>query len=254
MGILRVILAITVVIAHSDPFLGLKFPGALVAVEAFYIISGFYMTMILNRKYVGKGSYFLFLSNRFLRIYPIYWAILLLTIAVSIASHFFMGSWFSLAPYIEHWQSLETGTIVFQIATNLALFGQDVVMFLGVNQETGGMYFTHDFWLSSPVFYIFLLVPQAWSIGIELSFYLIAPLIVRKNITPIIMLIIGSILVKTITFFYLELTEDPWTYRFFPSELSLFLMGSVSYRLYDSYKIQNITILNRKYPSGMGPT
>ena len=74
MGILRVILAIAVVISHSESFLGLKFTGGLVSVQIFFIISGFYMTMILDNKYVGKGSYRLFLSNRFLRLYPIYWA------------------------------------------------------------------------------------------------------------------------------------------------------------------------------------
>lgn len=248
MGLLRVILAITVVIAHSAPFFGFRFTGGLIAVEIFFMISGFYMTMILNRKYIGKGSILLFFSNRFLRLYPIYWVVLLLTIAASIASYFFMGNWFRLAPYMEHWQALEVGTIIFQIATNLALFGQDVVMFLGVNKETGGMYFTHDFRLSSPMFFIFLLVPQAWSLGVELAFYLIAPFIVRKNVIYIVMLIIGSMLARIFTYFYLGYTNDPWTYRFFPSELALFLMGSVSYRLYDSYKIQNITIL-KKSPS-----
>ena len=86
MGILRFILAITVVIAHSSSVFGCNFVGAQIAVQAFYIISGFYMALILNEKYVGvNGSYKLFISNRFLRLYPIYWTVLLLTIAMSIA-------------------------------------------------------------------------------------------------------------------------------------------------------------------------
>jgi peptidoglycan/LPS O-acetylase OafA/YrhL len=47
MGILRLILAIAVVIAHSSYFFSFKFTGGIVAVETFFIISGFYMTMIL---------------------------------------------------------------------------------------------------------------------------------------------------------------------------------------------------------------
>jgi len=88
MGLLRLILAIAVVIAHTNSIFGLKFTGGLVAVETFFIISGFYMSMILDRKYTGKGSYILFLSNRFLRLYPMFWVVLLLII---ISSIFFGG-------------------------------------------------------------------------------------------------------------------------------------------------------------------
>jgi len=63
MGLLRIILAIAVLVAHSGNLFGLKLTGGTVAVEVFFIISGFYMTMILDKKYTGKGSYYLFLSN-----------------------------------------------------------------------------------------------------------------------------------------------------------------------------------------------
>ena len=49
MGIIRLILAIAVVIVHTEePIFGFEFVRGLVAVQAFYIISGFYMAMILN--------------------------------------------------------------------------------------------------------------------------------------------------------------------------------------------------------------
>lgn len=243
MGLLRVILAIAVVIGHSDSFFGFKFTGGLVAVEIFFIISGFYMTMILEKKYTGKGSYALFLSNRFLRLYPIFWAVLLLTIAASIVSYVLFKDWGKLSLYVQYWETFKTETIVFLIMTNIILFGQDVVMFLGLNPETGGMYFTHSFWETSPRFHKFLFLPQAWSLGIELMFYLIAPFIVRRNIFFILILIALSMLVRMFTYFYLGYTQDPWTYRFFPSELALFLLGTVSFRLYDSYKIQKNLVL-----------
>ena len=236
MGLLRLILAITVVIAHSDSVLGFRFTGGLVAVEMFFMISGFYMTMILDKKYIGKGSYSLFLSNRFLRLYPIFWMVLLLTILASILSSVFIGDWFKLSSYIEYYDVMTTGTLLFQIFTNIALLGQDVVMFLGFNQETGGMYFTSDFKTSSPMFYTFLFVPQAWTLGVEILFYFIAPFIVRRSNLVIASIIALSLLIRG--GIYLNgYTNDPWTYRFFPSELSLFLLGSLSYRLYDVYKI-----------------
>ena len=50
MGLLRFILAASVVLAHSGDFFGFKFTGGLIAVETFFIISGFYMALILDTK------------------------------------------------------------------------------------------------------------------------------------------------------------------------------------------------------------
>ncbi len=242
MGLLRLILAITVVIAHSNTVFGLRFTGSLVAVEMFFMISGFYMTMILDKKYIGRGSYTLFLSNRFLRLYPTFWAILLLTILASIIKYICFGEWFKLSPYIKYYNVMTIETLFFQIFTNVALIGQDIVMFLGFDQESGGMYFTHDFSTSSPKFYTFLFVPQAWTLGLEVLFYLIAPFIVRKSNLVIVSIIVMSMLIRG-TIYSIGYNNDPWTYRFFPLELALFLLGTISYRLYEVYKIHQIKIL-----------
>ena len=50
MGIIRFLLAISVVIAHTSSVYGFKLVGGQIAVQAFYMISGFYMTLILNEK------------------------------------------------------------------------------------------------------------------------------------------------------------------------------------------------------------
>jgi len=242
-GILRIILAVAVVIGHSDSIFGIRLTGGIVAVEVFFIISGFYMTMILDEKYIGKGSYVLFLSNRFLRLYPMFWVVLCLTILASIISSVFSHKWLMLSPYIKYFDIMTIQTLFFQIFANIALFGQDIVMFLGMNQESGVMYFTSDFSTSDPMFWEFLFVPQAWSLGIEVMFYLIAPFIVRKSNHFIVLLIILSISIRLFTYFYLGYTNDPWTYRFFPSELVLFLLGTVSYRLYKANKILEINFM-----------
>ena len=121
MGILRYLLAITVVIAHSKALLGLTFVGSEIAVQAFYIISGFYMTLVLNEKYTGvNSSYFLFIKNRFLRLYPFYWLVLFLTI---LASFVFLiktdGENFGrLQVYIENYSDLNFGTLFFLFFSN----------------------------------------------------------------------------------------------------------------------------------------
>src|SRR5690348_5903421 len=51
-----------------------------VAVEAFFCISGFLITMVASGRYAGRPG--AFLANRFLRIYPTYWACLAVGFAV----------------------------------------------------------------------------------------------------------------------------------------------------------------------------
>ena len=90
MGTIRLILATAVIIFHSSSIFGIQSVGGQIAVQAFYIISGFYMALILNEKYIGiNNSYKLFISNRFLRIYPIYWIVFIITIIASIASNIY---------------------------------------------------------------------------------------------------------------------------------------------------------------------
>jgi len=57
MGTLRTVLALLVVVAHvagldPDARIGMS-GGAVMAVNAFFVISGFYMTLILTTKYQG---------------------------------------------------------------------------------------------------------------------------------------------------------------------------------------------------------
>jgi peptidoglycan/LPS O-acetylase OafA/YrhL len=77
-------------------------------------------------------------------------------------------------------------------------------------------------------------VPQAWSLSLELYFYLIAPFIVRASLRRIIVLIVASLLLRLIAMGMFDLREDPWSYRFFPSELAFFLAGALVYRLHQT--------------------
>jgi peptidoglycan/LPS O-acetylase OafA/YrhL len=55
LGVLRTILACAVLLTHSGGIFRFNImAGGLVPVEMFYIISGFYMSLVLNVKYVGR--------------------------------------------------------------------------------------------------------------------------------------------------------------------------------------------------------
>ncbi|HEX8459954.1 MAG TPA: acyltransferase [Segetibacter sp.] len=235
MGTLRFLLAISVVLSHSSSIFGFSFIGGQIAVQAFYIISGFYMTLILNEKYVGvNSSYKLFISNRFLRLYPIYWTVLSLTILYSVSVFIFshgkhMGNF---DVYAAHFSTMSFQSLAFLVFTNIFLFLQDVVMFLGLDTTTGHFFFTANFRETNPPLYQFLFLPQAWTVAVEITFYLIAPFIVRKKLKIVILLVILSLILRLLIYYGLGLKNDPWTFRFFPTELIFFLLGTVSYHIY----------------------
>src|SRR5215475_13496698 len=80
MGTLRFLLAFSVAYGHLGK--PLSFPTSDVAVQSFFVISGFYMALVLNEKY-GPNSYWLFISNRLLRLWPAYIVVLVLSLAVT---------------------------------------------------------------------------------------------------------------------------------------------------------------------------
>jgi peptidoglycan/LPS O-acetylase OafA/YrhL len=74
-SVLRFVLALMVVVQHIGGLL-----IGTVAVEAFFAISGFLVTMIATTTYEGRP--FAYLANRALRIFPVYWACLAVGAAV----------------------------------------------------------------------------------------------------------------------------------------------------------------------------
>jgi peptidoglycan/LPS O-acetylase OafA/YrhL len=201
--------------------------GAAVSVQCFYIISGFLIALILNEKYVGPDGRSLFYGNRFLRIFPLYWIFLVLEFIVCLAGYVAAHRG-ALAVWLDNWSLLTTANAAFLILTNLLLFGQDCTLFLRLGGS--GLEWRTQFHLSDPGVFDFMFVPQAWSLSLELVFYLIAPFIVRRSVWSI-GLIAAACLAARIAGYVMGLKNDPWSYRFFPFELSAFLVGVLSYRI-----------------------
>lgn len=236
MGILRLLLALSVVSVHADTILGCRFVGGQIAVQAFYIISGFYMALILNEKYIGKnGSNKLFITNRFLRLYPIYLAILVLTLMACLAVFVQTGG--HSFPKFESYENINFNakSLTFLIFTNLFIIGQDIVLFLGIVPSDGHLFFTSHFYQTNPHVYSLMFVPQAWSLSIEIMFYMIAPFMLRRNIKIQISILLLSFLLRCYLYNILNFKDDPWTYRFFPTELFFFLLGSLTYRMKNKF-------------------
>jgi peptidoglycan/LPS O-acetylase OafA/YrhL len=246
MGIIRFLLAISVVLAHGGSLFGINLLGGQTAVQIFYIFSGFYMSLILNQKYVEKNSSFkLFFTNRLLRLVPIYWVVLFLTLFFSIAIIFFSHGQnlnkFSL--YFESNPSIST--IVYLICSQIFIVGLDLATFLGFDSATGQLFYTSNFHVSHPEVPSFLFIPQAWTLAIEIYFYIFAPFILRRSTKFVIILMSLSLLLRVFLFNYFNFRLDPWTYRFFPTELFFFLLGFISYKLllyFSQLRLSNILV------------
>lgn len=231
MGILRTILALAVVVYHSYKLFGLRMCGGQVAVEAFYMISGFYMALILNEKYVGVGSYKKFILSRFYRIFPVYWFVLILALLLSLIGYYGFNHPYYLSRYINNYSCLSGLTIFYFVFENVVVIGQDMLYFLKIDQSCIPV-FTYNVLSFKHTGYQYLLVPQAWSISIEFMFYLIAPFLVTKKIKWQLVLVLLGLSLKYYFFNYEYLCYDPWTYRFFPFELAFFMAGSLAYFFY----------------------
>lgn len=215
MGFLRTILAIAVVFAHLPWGGGYVFVGGVHAVKLFYLISGYLIAHVIatNETYKEPLKFYL---NRILRLYPIYYAVALLSLIAAILIN---------QKFFDLYRNIPSSADALLIFSNLFLFGQDWVMFSGIND--GHLVATTDFRMSDFPLHTGLLVPQAWTLGIELSFYALAPFVLRSK-RMIFALLIFSLLIRAFLFIIGLGNSDPWNYRFFPAELSLFLLGSLS--------------------------
>ena len=117
------------------------------------------------------------------------------------------------------------------VLTNLGLFGQDVLCFTAIDPQSGGLYWTGSVHAGLPAWQ-FLAVPQAWTLSVELCFYLLAPLLVRRRWWVIALVAITSLALRIVLMKRCGLDQDPWSYRFFPTVLYLFLLGVLAYKLY----------------------
>jgi len=235
MGILRTIFAISVIFAHSWPT-GLMFVGGRNAVQLFYIISGFLISYVLVEKksYKKISTFYL---NRYLRLYPIYFCVVVLTV-----TFFFISKQTS---FIEVYKTAPNTADILLIFSNLFLIGQDWVMFSGV--ENNHLVFTPNFLKSDVVLYTGLVVPQAWTLGLELTFYLVAPFVLQKR-RLIVLLLVLSLACRLLLIKLGVGTKDPWTYRFFPTELALFLLGALAHQvllpLYNKLAVERLKIIS----------
>lgn len=236
MGLFRVLLALSVVMSHfikwDAPFY--RGFGGTTSVEIFFLVSGFYIALILDQSYKSKK---LFYINRILRLYPIYLIVCFVVLVVSLFRTGVAENLFDYSPLV-----LSVSTF-----SNLTLIGTDWLMFF--DTANGGIHFTSSI-MSGDRMRDLLWVPPAWSLGVEITFYAFAPLLCKLR-SRVLALSIGLIFFLKIIFYHssLNFSENPFDVRFFPFELPFFLLGIILYRLKRDSKSDFKIPLRYLYPS-----
>jgi peptidoglycan/LPS O-acetylase OafA/YrhL len=214
MGAIRLFLAYGVLLGHEceyavnfqiscDPGWALNIVGGR-AVVFFYIVSGFLMSYVLDSKYPRtKAGTYQFYKSRFLRIYPLWWAVVVFsTVTVSAA-------WLH--------RSLPG------VFSAIFLFGSDWLVPFAHYPEAYFGFFP-------------LKTDIGWTLGAEMTFYLLAPWLLRSDRLAVAALV-GSMAVRIVVFFVVG-PQTPafstyiiWSYFFLPSTFMFFMLGHLARRV-----------------------
>lgn len=222
MGTLRLLLALSVVLFHSGPFVftGSDWVGGIVAVEGFFVVSGFYMALVLHQRYGSRLRDFY--ANRLLRLFPLYWAALALYLVAGLVEP-------GINRFAALWavdQSFSTWALM--LSANLLLIGSDWMLLFSASGD--GLQWSPTIAGQALPLFKYHYLPQAWSLPIELAFYAIAPWLVFHR-WRLLLVALLSFAAKYTVVFGMGL-GDPWFYRVFPLELWLFCLGALSFHAY----------------------
>lgn len=248
MGLIRLWLALLVYFEHLGGFGLSHLLTGIIAVKSFFIISGFLIQLVLLRKYHDATRFwqFDFLKSRFIRIYPLYWIVLLGSLIFLVVT--------GVSPRLYNALPIEYGMTyevlhhklifdhdnlvakIWYIASHILIFGYDIGQYIIYNMQQakftliGSTPYIGHLWGRS-----FMLIPQGWSMAIELWFYLLAPFILlRSTIFIIVLTILVTYIRRHIHFDCSVYAMDIFGSLFY------FIIGAMACRFYLKY-LQNAT-------------
>ena len=213
MGALRALLALAVVLSHTGGIYGYVITGGVVAVETFFILSGFLIAMVLSEKYNFFTDKLIFYRARALRIFVPYYVALVFAVVIALFTQ-----WWSDSGFIAQLRALNLSplTLLGWGISHITVIGQEIPLFLYSPTETKII----SAWA----------IPPAWSISLELLFYIVAPFLVRLSTSWLAVLALLSFGARAFGGM-LGYSDDPWLYRFLPFEAVFFIAGILAYRL-----------------------
>jgi peptidoglycan/LPS O-acetylase OafA/YrhL len=207
-GAIRLFLACGVVFAHAgngvlremgltaDREWWLNIVGGR-AVIFFYIVSGFLISYALHEKYRPTTAGTLaFFRSRFLRIFPFWWVLLIVCLVID----------------TPPWPAEHPPIVLVPAVT---LFGTDWLAAFWAYPER--------YWGTFPE-----ALRVGWTLGAELTFYVIAPWALRSGKIAIALLLMSAIVRLSVTIaipIEARRLYMTWSYFFFPATLMFFMLG-----------------------------
>lgn len=220
MGMIRLLLAFAVFNSHFPTLEGAPIVNGHEAVLTFFAISGFYMALVLDRSYRTPRDFYL---SRFLTLYPMY--VLALAVSLGLLTSLNVHSMTNRAALMDILS--DPASFLVMAWTSATTFGQELLFSLARSPE-GGLQFVSSsrtaLWSDAPLI-------QAWSLSLELTFYAMAPFMVRLRTRTLIALGAASLALK-IGIMLSPAAEVAFYKRFFPLEFWLFCGGVLAYRVY----------------------
>ncbi len=238
MGLFRLCLALAVASFHTGIILSLPMFGNTLGVWdlpqvcSFFCMSGFYMALVLDKKYhaTWRGTRSFYVA-RFLRLWPPYILVIIL-IFVLVQSPW---AWFAK---ISEFGVLGATLFAF---SNFFMAGADLFAVMAFVPRVGFMWInavpSDGVWGGQH-----FLFPPVGTLGVELWFYLLAPLLCRMRTRLLIPLTLAAFglfhFIATFPFvhggngMFTPYTWYYWVTDSFPGSAWYFLCGILSYRAY----------------------
>jgi peptidoglycan/LPS O-acetylase OafA/YrhL len=166
------------------------------AVFCFYILSGFLIAFVLDRRYgFNAKNIKQFYAARLSRIYSLYWPLFIVMVATD-----FTGS--------------QSGRSLWDFLTGFFLFGSDWIVAFGTYPVADLLPFPNP-------------LAPAWTLGAEMTFYVVAPVLLCR--TRVLLIVFAASFGLHLGLLLFADFNGIWQYVFLPSTLWLFLLGSLSW-------------------------
>lgn len=194
-GTFRLMLALFVAVFHVG---GFPLPFGIYSVMAFYAISGFLMTRVLNDAYLDNKLKFW--CNRFLKLYPQYYIVAIITL-IAIVLFPDSAKLFHIAWNIDKSRGTEFANI---FIVPLAFQG-----------------FSH-----------FRLVPPTWSLGVEIINYFVLSVFAARSVKCAAAMLLASALYHGFTLW----SGEEWPVRYYPWYAAAlpFALGCIGHFAFES--------------------
>jgi peptidoglycan/LPS O-acetylase OafA/YrhL len=206
MGALRFLLAYTVLISH----LGIKINGltpGVIAVIVFYLLAGHVVARLWGKWQHQPDAQGRFYRDRAWRILPQYSAAMLLATLVWLGGA--KSPFIAIRPGVSDWLA------------NILIVPLNFYMYTGQDN--------------------FTLIPPAWSLGAEIQYYLLAPLLLSQKLRTILIVLGVSLGIFTLAQCQI-LDTDHYGYRLLPGVLFIFLLGALHELAYRQSALRNLLI------------